>query len=203
MPNWFALCFIAVCLGYGANAIGASFDHMLPRNDNGLFSRQHQLALEWSSAAALTGLVILGDSQTAFGRTASTAFDAMASSALLTQAAKITLRRQRPRDGNDPDAWFSGSNNRSFPSGEVAHITAIVTPFIATYQQEYPAVWLLSALPVYDGLARMKSQAHWQTDVLTGAAIGLGIGLYCHQGACPLSMSPWLNGVGITWRGHF
>jgi len=60
----------------------------------------------------------------------------------------------------------------------VTHITAIVTPFIEEYGQDHPAIWALAALPLYDGLARMKSQAHWQSDVLAGMALGVGTGLY-------------------------
>jgi membrane-associated phospholipid phosphatase len=36
----------------------------------------------------------------------------------------------------------------------------------------------LAALPLYVGAARLKSQAHWQTDVLAGAALGAGIGYF-------------------------
>jgi undecaprenyl-diphosphatase len=91
---------------------------------------------------------------------------------------KRLTRRARPTEGNDPNDWWGSSWHRSFPSGEVAQISAIVTPFIAEYGHEYPAVWSLAALPVYVGVARLKSQAHWQTDVLAGAALGAGIGYY-------------------------
>ena len=43
---------------------------------------------------------------------------------------------------------------------------------------DHPAVWSLAALPVYIGTARLKAQAHWQTDVLAGAALGGDIGYY-------------------------
>jgi membrane-associated phospholipid phosphatase len=46
---------------------------------------------------------------------------------------------------------------------------------------DHPAVWALAALPVYVGEARMKSQAHWQTDVLAGMALGGGIGYYMQK----------------------
>jgi len=42
------------------------------------------------------------------------------------------------------------------------------------YGHEYPGVWSLEILPVYDAIARVKSGEHWQTDVLAGFAIGTG-----------------------------
>ena len=53
----------------------------------------------------------------------------------------------------------------------MAHITAIVTPFIAEYRRDQPLVWALAGLPAYVGVARMKSQAHWQTDILAAMAL--------------------------------
>jgi undecaprenyl-diphosphatase len=87
-------------------------------------------------------------------------------------------RRSRPIEVNDPNDWWGAGSHRSFPSGEVTHIAAVVTPFIAEYGRDHPAVWGLAALPAYVGAARLKHQAHWQTDVLAGAALGAGIGYY-------------------------
>ena len=56
----------------------------------------------------------------------------------------------------------------SFPSGEVTLQASFVTPFIANYARDYPWVWALEALPAYDALARLKTQEHWQTDVIAG-----------------------------------
>ena len=41
---------------------------------------------------------------------------------------------------------------------------------IVNYAKEYPWVWGLEVLPVYDAIARVKSHAHWQTDVIAGWA---------------------------------
>ena len=172
-------------------------------SDIGLFSRPNQLALEWISAASLTGVVLFSEIDTTFGKTSGAAWDAMAASAVTAEVAKLTFRRQRPRDGNDPTAWFEGRSNRSFPSGEVAHISGIVTPFISTYHREHPIIWSLAAFPVYDAVARMKSQAHWQSDVLAGAALGVGMGIYCQREACPIHLSPMIHGVGLSWTGRF
>ena len=51
-------------------------------------------------------------------------------------------------------------------------VTTAVTPFVLEYGAEHPAVYALELLPLYDGIARVKSQAHWQTDVLASLASG-------------------------------
>ena len=68
----------------------------------------------------------------------------------------------------------TGHGNQSFPSGEVTEVSAIVTPFVLEYGRDHPGIYALELLPVYDGIARMKVQAHWQTDVLAGFALGTG-----------------------------
>ena len=85
---------------------------------------------------------------------------------------KYAFSRARPYQGNNPNAWFKGSGNQSFPSGEVTLQASFVTPFIANYGRQDPWIWALEALPVYDAFARLKSQAHWQTDVIAGWALG-------------------------------
>ena len=64
-------------------------------------------------------------------------------------------------------------------------------------------VWALAALPVYDGVARMKSQAHWQSDVLVGAAMGAAIGYYSHDRAIPLSVTLLPRAVTIGYSKKF
>ena len=48
----------------------------------------------------------------------------------------------------------------------------------STTRSEHPWVWSLEALPIYDGIARMKSQAHWQTDVIAGWVLGTAVGYW-------------------------
>ena len=59
---------------------------------------------------------------------------------------------------------------------------------VLKYHNENPYVWSLTALPIYDGIARMKSQAHWQTDVLAGAALGATAGVLSSSRETPLSV---------------
>jgi membrane-associated phospholipid phosphatase len=57
---------------------------------------------------------------------------------------------------------------------------ALVTSFILEYGAESPAVYALAALPAFVGVARLKAQAHWQTDVIAAATLGAAIGTYAH-----------------------
>ncbi|MEP6881146.1 MAG: phosphatase PAP2 family protein, partial [Dokdonella sp.] len=94
-----------------------------------------------------------------------------------------------------PNRFFSGKGNQSFPSGEVGEISAVVTPFIAEYGRDHPAVWLLAALPAYDAIARVKTRGHWQSDVLVGAGIGVALGIYAHGRESPF-FAGYLPGGG-------
>jgi len=59
------------------------------------------------------------------------------------------------------------------------------------------------ALPIYDGIARMKSQGHWQTDVLAGAALGAGIGLYNSSRDTPFSVTVLPNAITVGFNKKF
>lgn len=171
-------------------------DHMPSRGDTGIWSRSNQRFLEFSSAAVVVGGALWEGSESRLGNTFWRSADAMVIGDLAAQGAKLVFRRERPLTSNDPNAWFKTSHDKSFPSGEVTHLAAIVTPFVAEYSQDYPAVWAMELLPVWDGVARLKSQAHWQSDVLAGMALGTAIGLYSAQRS-----GSWLVGVvpgGLT-----
>ncbi len=78
-------------------------------------------------------------------------------------------------------------------------VTPIITPFVLEYGSEQPVVYALELLPVYDAIGRMKQQAHWQTDVLAGFAIGTATGYYAHHRDSPfmLSLMPHEIVVGL------
>ena len=195
------------CLGLSNTCLADSgflgIDHRLAKSDTGIWSRPNQRLLEIGAAAFVVGEALWEGSDTRFGKTTWQALDAMTLSMVASTAAKDVFRRQRPATGNDPSAWFKTSQDKSFFSGEVAHISAIVTPYILEYGKESPMVWALAALPVYDGVARMKSQAHWQSDVLVGAAMGAAIGYYSHDRAIPLSVTLLPRAVTIGYSKKF
>ena len=115
---------------------------------------------------------------------------------------KEVFTRARPAQTDDPNKWFQGKGHYSFPSGEVSFISAAVAPFVFEYGADHPSVYALEALPLYDGIARMKSHAHWQTDVLAGFALGTAAGYYAHNRSSPffLEYMPHAFEVGLKER---
>jgi undecaprenyl-diphosphatase len=129
--------------------------------------------------------------------------DAVAVSTAGAQAMKWTFQRERPSQTDNPDRFFKGIHNESFPSGEVAVLSGAVTPFIVKYGPDHPAVYALAALPLYDAIARVKVRGHWQSDVLVGAALGVGVGLWASHRDSPLIVG-WLpGGFSIGYVHHF
>jgi PAP2 superfamily len=185
----------------GSGPLG--IDHELSRSDTGIWRRSNQVGLEFGSAILVFGGSLYFGSDSRIGKTFWQSTDSIVMTSVSSIALKEVFRRERPNQGNNPNAWFKSSSNQSFPSGEVAHITAVVTPFIKEYQNDNPWIWSLAALPVYDGIARMKSQAHWQTDVIAGALLGGGIGYYNSTRNTPWSVTILPRSVTIGFNKSF
>lgn len=104
---------------------------------------------------------------------------------------KYAFTRPRPTQTDDPNRWFRGKGNQSFPSGEVTEITTAITPFVLEYGREYRRSGRSSCClsttrsrasrSGYDAIARVKVRAHWQSDVLAIFAIGTAIGAYAYS----------------------
>ena len=178
-------------------------DHRLNKDDSGIWDRSNQLTLEYGSIAVILGLALWEGADTRLGKTMWKATDSMIMTAASSAATKEIFRRQRPADGNEPNAWFESGHNKSFVSGEVANITSIITPVILEYQDDYPMIWGLALLPIYDGVARMKSQAHWQSDVLAGAALGAAIGYFAYNRDTPFLVSILPGGLTVGFKKNF
>ena len=157
--------------------------------------------------AALIGATAVGalwdGSDTRMGRTLWQTLDASALSGIATLALKKTFQRDRPSQSDSPDHWFSGAGHQSFPSGDVSAVAAVVTPMIAEYHDDHPAVWALAALPVFDMAARIQVRAHWPTDVLAGAAVGVGSGLLVRRLKTPFFVMILPQGVTAGFRAEF
>jgi len=200
---WSTLVLVASSLTAHADGL-LGIDHRLNFDNSGIWSRSNQKTLEMGSAAVVIAGALWEGNDTRLGKTFWKSTESMLMGDALAQAGKLVFRRQRPIDGNDAGAWFqSSTHNKSFPSGEVTHITAIVTPFIAEYGHDHPAIWALAALPLYDGMARMKSQAHWQSDVLAGMAIGIGTGLYAGNESHNWLVHALPGGMSIGYKKSF
>jgi membrane-associated phospholipid phosphatase len=116
---------------------------------------------------------------------------------------KLAFSRARPAQTDNPNEWFQGRGHNSFPSGEVTAITSAVTPFVLEYGAEYPAVYALELLPLYDAIARVKVRAHWQSDVLAAFALGTAAGWYAHGRTSSLTIGVLPGAVAVGWRTRF
>ncbi|KLD64959.1 phosphatase PAP2 family protein [Dyella japonica] len=185
----------------GSGILG--LDHPVTYDNSGIWKRSNQEILIYGTIATIgAGALWFGDDNK-LGDTFWRSVDSMAVTAISTQALKWTFQRERPSETDNPNKWFQGLHAQSFPSGEVAAVTAAVTPFIINYGNDHPAVYLLALLPAYDAVARVKTHGHWQSDVLIGAAIGAGIGVWATHRDSPWILSLLPGGFQVGYVHHF
>jgi len=177
-------------------------DYMLTYDDSGIWNRKYQLALIYGLIGGEVVGAVWEGGDSRWGKTLWQSVDATVAGGVLATGLKYAFSRVRPIDGNgNPDLWFKGNGNESFPSGEVTVVSSIVTPVVLEYGNEHPLVYGLELLPVYDSIARMKLQAHWQTDVLAGFALGTFCGWWMHRNPNTpyvLSVMPHSIYIGIS-----
>ncbi len=199
---------LASALGIGSAVAVAGggplgIDHKLAFDQSGIWSRSNQQALEYGVVVfEIADAIWLGNDDE-FGHTLWQSIDASVASAIAAEALKVATGRPRPNSGEGPDAWFKGRGNQSFPSGEVALQASFITPIIVNYAERNPWVWTLEILPLYDGVARMKSQAHWQTDVLAGWALGTLTGYLATQYDTPFFVQILPHGLTVGYSKRF
>jgi undecaprenyl-diphosphatase len=184
----------------GSGLLG--IDHEWALDQRGIWGRKEQLGLEYGVIAFEVGGALWYGNDNPFGHTLWQAADSTLLSAVAAEALKLAFGRARPDQGDNPNAWFRGRCCESFPSGEVTLQASFVTPLIVNYHREYPWIWALEVLPLYDSIARLKSRAHWQSDVIAGWAIGSGIGYGVTKLSVPLTVRVLPGGlsVGISTR---
>lgn len=178
-------------------------DHRLHYDNSGIWKRTDQKALMYGTILTVAGGALAFGDNDKLGDTFWRSVDAMVVAGVGAQAMKYTFQRERPSQTSDPNRFFQGTNAQSFPSGEVAAMSAAVTPFIVNYGHDHPAVYALALLPAYDAVARMKTRGHWQSDVLVGAALGTGVGIWAAHRHSPLIIG-WLpGGFQVGFVHHF
>lgn len=196
---------IALCLPLRAYAGGGPFgiDSELPLDQRGIWARSYQNGLQDGVIAAeLAGALWFGNDDK-LGHTFWQTIDASVVSGAGAQLLKYTFSRARPSQGDDPNQWFKGHGYQSFPSGEVTLQASFVTPFIVNYAKDHPWIWSLELLPVYDAIARLKSQAHWQSDVIVGGLLGTGIGYWATTRDTPVFVEILPRGLSVGIRKRF
>lgn len=132
----------------------------------------------------LIGGEILGalsaGSDTRIGKTCYQAGDASIIGGVSSAMLKQTFRHARLSQTDNPNDWFKRGGHSS-PGAEVTLAAALVTPFLLEYRLEYPAVYALELIPLYDGVARMNVHGYWQTNVRASWALGTAADYYAHS----------------------
>ena len=147
--------FVLACgVGLATLSANAALDHRINLDESGIWNRNVQRAVEYGSIAMVVGGALWEGGEDRLGRTFWQGFDAQVVSGVAAQAGKYIFTRARPSQTDSPNQWFQGSGHYSFPSGEVTLVSAAVAPFVFEYGSDYPAVYALELLTVYDMVAR-------------------------------------------------
>ncbi len=190
------------CALAGGGPLG--IDHEWAYDNSGIWKRSYQSDLAYAVLATEgIGALWLGDDEH-WGHEFWQSIDSTAVAAVSAEILKYAFSRARPYQGLGPSKWFQGSCCQSFPSGEVTLQASFVTPIILAEaaRGDYWA-WALEALPIYDGIGRLKQQAHWQTDVIAGWALGTAVGYWAVHRETPLSVQILPRGMSIGWYRKF
>ena len=193
---------LVVALLTCGSARAGGFDHEIAFDQSGIWARKYQTGLELGVIATEIGGALWFGNDDKLGHTFWQTIDASVISGVAATALKKITGRARPDQGNNPNLWFHGGCCESFPSGEVTLQASFVTPFIVNYARDRPWIWALELLPIYDAEARLKSHAHWQSDVIAGWVLGTGVGYWSTTRRIPLSVQILPGGlsVGISKR---
>jgi membrane-associated phospholipid phosphatase len=207
LRRWWAVA-AAGCMACAAATVQAAggplrIDHRLHYDDHGVWDRDVQKALIVTLVGGEIAGALWEGGETRIGHTLWQSIDASGGAVLSSELLKHVFTRERPTDTDDPDRWFEGGGNDSFPSNEVSIVTSVVTPFVLEYRRDHPAVYALELLPLYDAVARMKVQEHWQTDVLAGFALGTAWGYLAHRRDTPFLLDLLPHGFMLGFHQRF
>lgn len=201
-----ALAALALSLGMSAsaqNCFWSHIDHQVSYDASGVWNPSSYRSVVIGLTIAQVGGALWEGSATRFGKTMWQGIDSEIISDVAAQAGKYIFTRVRPSTENNPCLWFNGGHNYSFPSGEASVAAGLVTPYVIEYAREYPLAYGLLLLPLYVGAGRVKNQAHWQTDVIAGWAVGGLSGWYAHSRDVPILIELLPHGFAVGMSKQF
>jgi PAP2 superfamily len=122
-----------------------------------------------------------------------------------TEIVKVGLRRERPGPGVPRDHWNDGG--LSFPSGHTATAFAIGTVLAESGDDRHRLLRRIAGygIGVLTGYERLNHDAHWLSDVVGGAAIGIATAKFVmkrREGTKPrgeISLLPLEGGAMLTY----
>jgi undecaprenyl-diphosphatase len=198
-----AVAFALPASAAAQNCGWSHIDHLWSLDNSGVWNPDVSRGITAALTIAQVGGAIWEGSESRFGKTMWQGIDSELIGAGAAQLGKYIFTRVRPDQENNPCLWFKGAHHYSFPSGEAAVSASLVTPYVIEYANDNPAVYALLLLPLYTGVTRIKNQAHWQTDVLAGWAVGGLSGWYAHSRDIPILIEILPHGFQIGLRKTF
>jgi membrane-associated phospholipid phosphatase len=200
----FAIAVSAISLPATGQDCGLSrIDHTVSYSDSGIWNPNVYRGIVGALTVGQIGGAVWEGAESRFGKTMWQGVDAQLIAGVSAEAGKYIFTRTRPNTVNNPCLWFQGGSNHSFPSGEASFSAALVTPYVLEYARENPAAYALLLLPLYVGAGRIKNQAHWQTDVLAGWAVGGLSGWYAHSRETPIMIELLPHGFQVGYKTQF
>jgi hypothetical protein len=199
--GWLVMVLAPGCAHGGGGPLG--IDHEWALDEKGIWARQYQTGLQYGVVAVEVGGALWLGNDNQLGHTFWQTMDSSAISAVGAQLLKYAFSRARPTQGDNPNKWFQGGCCQSFPSGEVTLQASFVTPFIVNYARQEPWVFALEVLPLYDSIARLKSRAHWQSDVIAGWALGTAVGYWSTTRTTPITVQILPGGLSVGLQKRF
>jgi undecaprenyl-diphosphatase len=187
----------------GQNCGWSRVDHLVSYDASGIWNPNVYRDVVGALTIAEIGGAVWEGAESRFGKTMWQGIDSEIIADVSAEAGKYIFTRTRPSTTNNPCLWFQHGSNHSFPSGEASVSAALVTPYVLEYGSEYPATYALLLLPLYVGAGRIKNQAHWQTDVLAGWAVGGLSGWYAHSRDVPIMIQLLPHGFEIGFKKQF
>lgn len=129
--------------------------------------------------------------------------EAAALGGVTTEVFKYAAGRSRPNETLHPNEWRQGGS--SFPSLHATAAFAIGTVFAESGSDDYR--WIRRAIGYgvagYTGYARLHDNAHWLSDVVAGAAVGVYSGAFTLDRRYPfrdlsINVTPARGGGGVA-----
>lgn len=194
---------LGVFSAHAQNCGLSKIDHTVQYDESGAWNPNVYRGIVAGLTVAEIGGAVWEGSESRFGKTMWQGIDSEIVAEVGATAGKYIFTRVRPAVQDNPCLWFKGKGNYSFPSGEAAVAAALVTPYVLEYASDQPATYALLLLPLYVGAGRIKNQAHWQTDVLAGWAVGGLSGWYAHQREVPFMIELLPHGFQVGYKHSF
>lgn len=145
------------------------------RSSDGFTEAVNKLGGKYFLLGAIGGIYALGGSHDK--QTAKLAFAALVNAGIATQGLKLLSGRERPEVSGGLVRFHgpgnTGNARQSFPSGHTSSAFAVATVLANRHPKQK---WLYYGLATAVGLARIRKSAHFPSDVLVGAAIGIQAG---------------------------